>query len=794
MNKKVWLVALCGCLAAAAVGLAACNKEKPQPQPEVPHEHSYPHGVCECGEQDANFTGDAVEYRLAAGGSYTGAMTAGVPDGAGVITYESGDTLAATFGAGAYTAGKYTFENGHYYEGGFADGKYSGEGKFSWSSNGADDDGWLFVGTFEAGKAKFGKTTTAGRETAGGLLWYEGAMKDLNDVDETQKGTGYFLYADSGCTYTGAMYSSGSLETAKFDGEGVFTWATADFTGTYENGVPKSGTKKIYTDATKETVSETYVGGVNSAYLYAGSGKLTMANGDVYEGEFADGFVSGEATATYANGATYVGGWQNGRYHGEGTFTFKSGMHYTGGYVNGLREGKGKFSWATNGDESTAWLFTGDFKADKAVYGKTETRNTNGIVWYEGAMNDLNDVKTSERGTGYFVYADSGCTYTGGMTATGALANIKFDGTGKFTWSASDFEGTYANGIPLNGTRKFYRDATKQEITGTYVGGVNAAYNYHGKGKFTFASGMNYEGDYVNGKREGQGAFSWSTTGNIEDGHYFEGTFVNDNPTHGKRTIVHGDKIVGANLEKGSLIWYEGDWITLDKPAQTAGTGYYHYKGNCWYKGGYTCWNTSGNFTVDGKFNGEGTFSWNEELGKGDYIVGTFANGIAVSGTRYFPGRTAGGILEYTGEFANTDSFKQGTKATGKYVTADGIYSGDFDVVGTGTANASVALTGKGTLTYKADATVTGATLGLTGDAAEWKVSAVHGEFAAGKVSGSAVYYLVDAENTPAGYVTGTYDGTTRTGAMAADFEYTLDTAFEGTTDCTPAEEDTTGQ
>ena len=41
----------------------------------------------------------------------------------------------------------------------------------------------------------------------------------------------------------------------------------------------------------------------------------------------------------------------------------------------------------------------------------------------------------------------------------------------------------------------------------------------NGKGKFTWPSGSEYEGDYVNGIREGSGKFTWS------NGKVFKGDF-----------------------------------------------------------------------------------------------------------------------------------------------------------------------------------------------------------------------------------------------------------------------------
>ena len=643
------------------------------------HTHHYVGGVCECGEQEPNFTGDAIGYKIA-GGVYTGKMTGGVPDGAGVLTYDDGNVLTAEFQGGTYTAGKmeyasgdvyeggfnaegkyegegrYTFATGMYYEGEYVNGKREGEGMFTWSTDGNLENGWLFEGTFKDDKASYGRTTTTKTE---GFIWYEGYMTDLNDVDESKPGQGFFDYAN-GCTYTGEMYARGALDSCTFDGEGKFVWPGSDFAGTWKDGVPLSGVKTFYAEAENKTVSEVYEGEVNGAYVFHGNGKMTYKSGDVYAGEFADG-----------------------KYEGLGRYTFANGMYYEGEYVKGVREGEGLFTWSTDGNLENGWLFEGTFKAGKAYYGKTTTHNPTGLQWYEGYMHDLNDVDASKPGKGYVYFSDSKCTYTGGMYSSGALATAVYDGEGTFTWPGSDIVGTWSQGAPVSGRKTFYKE--NENVTpNNYYEGTFKNWNYEGKGKF----------DYLNG------------------------------------------------------CWYEGDF-------------------------------------VNGVFEGEGTFSWNTELGKDTYIVGTFANGTAVSGTKYWPTRKTG-LLQYTGKFANTDNIDVAAAGSGKYLFENGdVYEGGLQA--TAANGSACTLTGTGTLTYAAPA-VTGADLGLEGDAAAYKAAMVYGEFTAGAVKGSAVYFLVDAEGVPAGYVTGTYEGKTRTGAAAEEFTYTLPAEYDGTADYTPAE------
>lgn len=461
-------------------------------------------------------------------------------------------------------------------------------------------------------------------------------MNDLNDVDTTKLGKGFYDYAN-GCSYTGELYSTGALLGATFHGDGKFVWSGSDFVGEWKDGTPLSGTKTFYAESENKTVTGVYKGEVNASY----------------------------------------------EFHGTGRYTFSSGMYYEGEYVNNLREGEGLFTWSTNGDLDSAWLFKGTFKAGKAYYGKTTTTKTAGLLWYEGYMNDLNDIDTSKRGKGYVYFSDTNCTYTGELYSSGALETSVYDGEGRFTWPGSDLVGSWSDGVPISGKKTFYKE--NENLTPT---------------------------------------------------SYYEGTFKNWN--------------------------YEGK-------------GRYDYLNGCWYEGDF----------VNNVFEGEGIFSWNKELGKGVYLVGRFSGGAAVSGTKYWPTRTAG-LLEYTGKFSNTDNIDITSSGSGKYAFPNGdVYEGGLQVtVADGTEST---LTGTGRLIY-AVPSLSGKELGLDGEAASVKVKEIYGEFTSGEINGSAVYYLTDGEGNAAGYITGRYDGVSRIGAIDAKFEYTLPEEYEGSKDYTPVE------
>lgn len=242
---------------------------------------------------------------------YFGDFIDGKYDGEGTFVWHNGDKLVGEFSKGNPVSGVYTYaSSGCTYTGKFnSNWKYEGEGVFTWPS------GWKFEGTFFDGKALNGKTYT-NRNT--GVIWYEGAMNDLNDINQNQVGTAYFVF-ENGCTYLGGYKSKRALETGKYHGQGVFTW-------------------------------------------------------------------------------------------------------------------------------TSGWKFEGEFVEGKATNGKTTTTKSKGLIWYEGAMNDLNNIKSTELGYGYFVQED-GTIYEGEMYAFGALESCIYSGEGKLIYS----NGTVVSGIFANG-------------------------------------------------------------------------------------------------------------------------------------------------------------------------------------------------------------------------------------------------------------------------------------------------------------------------------------------------------
>ena len=690
------------------------------------------------------FVGTFVEGRATYGKTTTNKVE-------GLIWYEGAMNDLNNIKADELGTGYWDYANGCNYTGQmYASGaleecSFHGEGVFKWSY---DDTGWKFEGSFAAGAATYGKTTT---NKTSGLIWYEGAMNGLNNIDAAQLGTGYYDYGN-GCSYTGQMYAFGAVEGCTFHGEGTFRWPDGQtFVGTYNNGSTVTGKLTYpntmsyegqfdggYTfhgqgtfnwttynqDGSVNVWSNRYVGqfanggatgltgtmyyivaldGSNGAGLHyftgvmetlglaaanqTGSGKFVFEDGSYYignvylnpehvasvtgEGKYynADGSEKGERKVVtdymLDEERKYTGLLVNNLPEGEGTLIFvNSNCKYTGSFVNGLYHGQGTFDWSLDG---TGWKFVGTFVEGRATYGKTTTNKVEGLIWYEGAMNDLNNIKADELGTGYWDYAN-GCNYTGQMYASGALEGCTFHGEGTFKWSYDEsgwkFAGTFVEGNAV------YGKTTTNKIEGLvwYEGAMNGLNNIKaeelGTGCYDYGNGCTYTGQmYAHGALEGctfhgEGTFRWP------DGQTFVGTYNNGATVTGKLTYPN-------------TMSYEGQ-----------------------FDGGYT-------------FHGQGTFNWttyNQDgsVNWGNRYVGEFAHGGAtgLTGTMYYvialDGSNGAGLHYFTGVMETLGLAAANQTGSGKFVFEDGTYYiGEITL----DANYAPTVTGNGTY-YNADGSV----------------------------------------------------------------------------------------
>ena len=63
-------------------------------------------------------------------------------------------------------------------------------------------------------------------------------------------------------------------------------------------------------------------------------GKLTLENGDEYEGQLRKDKMDGKGVYTFGNGEIYKGRFRNNKFHGKGVYTYPDGTIKTGKWKN----------------------------------------------------------------------------------------------------------------------------------------------------------------------------------------------------------------------------------------------------------------------------------------------------------------------------------------------------------------------------------------------------------------------------------------------------------------------------
>lgn len=167
------------------------------------------------------------------------------------------------------------------------------------------------------------------------------------------------------------------------------------------------------------------------------------------------------------------------------------------------------------------------------------------------------------------------------------------------------FDGNEYDGEFLDGKRDGY--GVYKWVSGQLYEGSFKNDKMNGKGKMSYPDGNTYEGDWLDDKREGFGVY------NCPDGRRYEGTFHND-VLEGKGTMYY---------ENGDI--FQGEWVN----DAMEGYGVYKWHDNRIYEGQY----------VNGIEHGKGKMTYSS----GDIYEGDFVNGNCegkgiytwIDGTRY---------------------------------------------------------------------------------------------------------------------------------------------------------------
>ena len=294
----------------------------------------------------------------------------------------------------------------------------------------------------------------------------------------------------------------------------------------------------------------------------------------------------------------------------------------------------------------------------------------------------IGDMVTIQANDPEYGYAFSGWEITNGSLADGDLSSS----TLTFTMPDSAVELTAQ-----------YQEAdgefTWQDENGDTYTGYRQAGMLEGYGTKTASDGKyTYEGEFVNGKYEGNGKLTYT------NGDYYEGTFVNDEFTTGKvRKSYLGDVYEGTwkngHRSRGTLTYSNGDvYKGTFKEDDTRKKGTLTYSSGAVYEGRFS--NDKFN-TKKGKYtwaNGnvyEGTFKDGKRTGKGKF---TWADGDVYEGDFVDGARTGTGKYSWpNGDVYEGDFVDDEPAGTGTYTWAAGtVYTGDLvngKFSGTGTKN-----------------------------------------------------------------------------------------------------------
>ena len=162
---------------------------------------------------------------------------------------------------------------------------------------------------------------------------------------------------------------------------------------------------------------------------FTGWGRESRRNGDVLEGKYIDGRVTGKGILKNAKGNLYVGDFVDNKRHGYGELDTNR-LHYKGQFLGDRFNGKGIIHFKIEGHD-----YDGDFR-DNEINGSGVFRWTNGDV-YDGQM-------TRGKMNGFGRY-----TYANGQIYEGNYVNGVKEGKGKLTYpNGFVYDGDFIGGRP----------------------------------------------------------------------------------------------------------------------------------------------------------------------------------------------------------------------------------------------------------------------------------------------------------------------------------------------------------
>ena len=257
----------------------------------------------------------------------------------------------------------------------------------------------------------------------------------------------------------------------------------------------------------------------------------------IYEGEYLNGQRSGKGKEYQNNRLIFEGEYFKGKRHGKGKEYLCVDLFFEGEFSNGKRNGKGKAIYPIE----NLIFFNGEYLNDKEWIG-TRYNNNGSIVYI---------LKNNNNGTG----AGLEYYYNGEFKFKGEYLNGKRNGKGieYYNNGKKIFEGEYLNDLKWNGKgydpsenliyelkngkgyiKEYNKYEHNLEFEGEYLNGQK-----NGKGKeYYYNNKIKFEGEYLTGKKNGKGK-EYDLDGVLE----FEGEYLNGQ-RNGKGKEYYNNKLI----------------------------------------------------------------------------------------------------------------------------------------------------------------------------------------------------------------------------------------------------------
>jgi len=240
---------------------------------------------------------------------------------------------------------------------------------------------------------------------------------------------------------------------------------------------------------------------------FSGYGKAVFIGGNIYEGTFSNGVMHGRGLYKWTNGTQFEGDFVCNKIKGYGRYQWPDDSFYEGDVIDGIRHGVGIFK------TSHGVSYSGEWK-NGSRHGKA-IMNFSNDSWYKGDW-----VDNVRQGWGIR-------RYKSGNEYEGEWMHDKRHGEGTMRWITSNetYSGMWKDGIQHGfGSHTWFLQrvpGTQYLMRNEYIGEFCNSFR-QGEGKFYFASGAVYSGNWYKNKKQGWGKFIF------KNGRVFEGLFEND--------------------------------------------------------------------------------------------------------------------------------------------------------------------------------------------------------------------------------------------------------------------------